>query len=73
MKYTTGFTTITAKYPGTCKRCRTTFAAGTTIRYGGPGRSYHLVAECVIAQAEQIAPPPMSEAPAAPDVVDRPF
>lgn len=40
------FTTITARMPGTCKRCGQSFEAGTRIRYGGRGRTYHLAAEC---------------------------
>lgn len=40
------FRTMTARYAGTCKRCRQDFAAGTRIRYGGRGRTYHLSAEC---------------------------
>lgn len=40
------FKTITAKHAGTCKRCRQGFEVGTRIRYGGPGRTYHLSAEC---------------------------
>lgn len=41
------FKTITARYAGTCKRCGRAFEAGTRIRYGGFGRTYHLKAECV--------------------------
>lgn len=40
------FRTITARHTGTCKRCRQAFEAGTRIRYGGPGRTYHLSAAC---------------------------
>jgi hypothetical protein len=41
------FRTMTAKYAGsTCKRCGATIQIGETIRYGGPGRIYHLAAEC---------------------------
>jgi len=40
------FRTITARYDGTCRRCGETFAAGTKIRHGGRGRSYHLAADC---------------------------
>lgn len=40
------FTTIIARHPGTCKRCSRQFEAGTRIRFGGRGRTYHLKAEC---------------------------
>lgn len=40
------FSTIFAKHAGTCKRCGKPFDAGTKIRYGGQGRTYHFVAEC---------------------------
>lgn len=40
------FRTITAKYPGTCARCKGTIYKGDTIRYGGPGRTYHFAAKC---------------------------
>lgn len=40
------FRTITAKYPGICKRCSTSIVVGDRIRYGGPGRTYHLAAVC---------------------------
>lgn len=40
------FTTITAKFPGTCKRCSDRFPAGTRIRFGGKGLTYHLSADC---------------------------
>ena len=40
------FKTITAKYAGICRRCNGPIAIGQKIRYGGPGRSYHLKAEC---------------------------
>lgn len=41
------FKTIIARYAGTCKRCQGTFPAGTKIRFGGAGRTYHLKADCV--------------------------
>lgn len=41
------FSTLIAKFPGTCKRCHTGFPAGTKIRYGGRGRTYHLLADCI--------------------------
>jgi hypothetical protein len=40
------FSTITASYPGTCKRCHGDIRPGDRIRYGGPGRLYHLAAHC---------------------------
>lgn len=40
------FKTIISRYAGTCKRCRQDFPAGTRIRYGGRGRTYHLSAHC---------------------------
>ena len=40
------FRTLTAKYDGTCKRCREEFPAGTKIRYGGYGRTYHFKDDC---------------------------
>jgi hypothetical protein len=40
------FRTITAKYPDTCKRCHCDIHPGDRIRYGGPGRIYHLKADC---------------------------
>lgn len=40
------FTTLTAKFPGKCRRCGESFAAGTKIRYGGRGLTYHFAAEC---------------------------
>ena len=44
------FRTITARYAGTCKRCRQGFDAGTRIRFGGYGRTYHLSASCPAGQ-----------------------
>ncbi len=40
------FSTITSKFPGTCRRCHESFPAGTRIRYGGHGRTYHLKSQC---------------------------
>ena len=40
------FSTLIAKFPGTCKRCHASFPAGTRIRYGGRGLTYHLRADC---------------------------
>lgn len=45
------FKTLTAKFAGTCKRCGLAFEAGTKIRYGGRGRTYHLAADCPSATA----------------------
>lgn len=46
------FRTITSRYPGTCKRCRQPFEAGTRIRFGGYGRTYHLKAQCEVTAHE---------------------
>lgn len=66
------FRTLTAKYPGTCKRCRQPFEAGTTIRYGGPGATWHLASACpgsaTQADAQDASPAPQA-APSAPIVV----
>lgn len=40
------FRTITARFRGTCKRCDGPIAVGTRIRFGGRGRTYHLLADC---------------------------
>lgn len=40
------FTTLTARFPGTCKRCNRPIAVGDIIRYGGKGQTYHLAAIC---------------------------
>ena len=40
------FRTMAARYPGRCARCRRPFDVGATIRYGGPGRTYHLADAC---------------------------
>jgi hypothetical protein len=40
------FSTITAKFPSICKRCHGDIRPGDRIRYGGPGRTYHLAADC---------------------------
>lgn len=40
------FRTITAQYPGKCRRCRQPIEAGTRIRYGGRGMTYHFAAQC---------------------------
>lgn len=40
------FTTITAKFTGTCKRCKGTIQPGERIRYGGYGKTYHFASDC---------------------------
>lgn len=45
------FRTLTAKYPGTCKRCGRPFEKGTTIRYDR-GKAYHMAAECPAGKAD---------------------
>jgi len=45
-RYPIMFRTLTAKYPGICRRCNGPIAIGDKIRYGGPGRSYHLASAC---------------------------
>ena len=40
------FTTITARFAGTCRRCGGPIAAGDRIRYGGRNLVYHLASEC---------------------------
>ena len=40
------FRTITARFPGRCRRCRQPIEVGTRIRYGGRGLTYHFAAEC---------------------------
>lgn len=40
------FRTIKAQYVGICRRCNGAIAIGDSIRYGGPGRSYHLAKDC---------------------------
>ncbi len=53
------FRTLTAKFPGTCRRCGFAFEAGTRIRYGGRGRTYHFAAECPATKpAKWDEPPP---------------
>lgn len=44
------FKTISAKYPGICRRCHTSIRIGDKIRYGGPGRTYHLASACHAAE-----------------------
>jgi hypothetical protein len=48
------FKTITARFDGTCKRCSTPIAAGTRMRWGGRGRTYHLLADCPAATASNV-------------------
>ena len=40
------FRTLTAKYPGTCRRCHQPISVGQKIRYGGRGLTYHMAAYC---------------------------
>jgi hypothetical protein len=40
------YRTITARYNGACRRCGDPIAAGTKMRYGGRGLTYHLKADC---------------------------
>lgn len=41
------FSTITAKFPTTCKRCGGDIRPGDRVRYGGPRVGcYHLAADC---------------------------
>jgi hypothetical protein len=51
------FRTITAKFPGTCKRCQEPITPGQRIRFGGRGRTYHLAAECPKGTAYTDDPP----------------
>jgi hypothetical protein len=47
------FRTIQARFAGTCRRCGGSIAVGQRMRYGGRGRTYHLVADCGGAAAER--------------------
>lgn len=40
------FTTMTARFPGTCKRCKQPINVGERIRYGGKGLTYHMADDC---------------------------
>lgn len=40
------FKTITARFPGTCRRCGGDIDVGERIRYGGRGRTYHFAGAC---------------------------
>lgn len=40
------FVTLVTRYPGTCGRCRLPIPVGTSVRYGGRGRVWHLAAAC---------------------------
>lgn len=40
------FRTITARFPGTCRRCDGTIEIGDSIRFGGRGLTYHLGSDC---------------------------
>lgn len=53
------FTTITAKYPGTCRRCGGAVEPGTRVRYNGRGL-WHLSAQCP-AGAKRPSEPPASD------------
>jgi hypothetical protein len=47
------FSTITAKYPTTCKRCGGDIRPGDRVRYGGPRVGcYHLAADCPAAEQQ---------------------
>lgn len=48
------FSTILAKYPGTCRRCGDPITPGERIRWAGRGRTYHMAAACQ--QTEHTAP-----------------
>jgi len=50
------FRTITAKYPGICRRCNGPIAIGDQIRYGGAGRSYHFASSCNGTAAPALTP-----------------
>lgn len=58
------FRTITAKYAGSCRRCDGPIYVGQTIRYGGPGRTYHLAAHCAQAAAQGDSDAAAQDAPA---------
>lgn len=51
------FRTITSRFAGTCRRCNEAFEAGTKIRYGGPGRTYHIKKDCSSCPSEELANP----------------
>jgi hypothetical protein len=55
------FRTITSKFPGKCRRCHQDFEAGTRIRYGGRGRTYHLAAHCPAGTPWKAPEGPMSD------------
>jgi hypothetical protein len=55
------FRTLTAKYAATCRRCGLSIPAGQRIRYGGPGRIYHLAADCPVSQQATQAPLPATQ------------
>jgi hypothetical protein len=50
------FRTLIAKYPGVCQRCNRSIFVGDRIRYGGPGRLYHLPACPVVRRDAGHAP-----------------
>jgi hypothetical protein len=49
------FRTITAKFTGTCKRCRKPIQPGERIRYGGYGKTYHFTERC--SELQQLTEP----------------
>lgn len=40
------FRTITARFAGTCRRCKGAINPGQKIRFGGKGLTYHFASEC---------------------------
>lgn len=62
------FRTITAKYPGICKRCNKSIFVGDKIRYGGPGRTYHMAKDCTASTQQQ---QPGGHAPDLDDLIER--
>lgn len=48
------FRTITARFPGTCKRCKGPINVGERIRHGGKGLTYHLAAQCPGKERSQV-------------------
>lgn len=49
------FRTLTAKYPGVCKRCKAAIVPGQKIRYAGPGQTWHMAADCPTGEARTVA------------------
>ncbi len=50
------FKTLTAKFPGTCRRCGEAFPKGATIRWSKGAGSYHLAAECGATSGATVTP-----------------